>query len=139
MAKRKRRYEEPETWRRRIDAWQRSGLSVTDFVAQEGLCQTTFLRWRKKLGGDRWIRRPGGETSGETQQRPPSTTIGGEGPESVSFVELAPRQISAVQPPTLVEFGVPFEVSLRSGRRLQVPASFDPETLRQLVAILEVQ
>jgi hypothetical protein len=31
----------------------------------------------------------------------------------------------------------PFEVGLRSGRRLQVPTSFDPEALTRLVAILE--
>jgi hypothetical protein len=127
MAKRKRKYEDPETWRRRIDAWQRSGLSVTDFVAQEGLCQTTFLRWRKKLGGNRWIRPAGGAPTKTPKRR-----------SMMSFVELAPRQLSAAAA-TPVEYGVPFEVSLRSGRRLHVPASFDPEALRQLVAILEVQ
>jgi hypothetical protein len=138
MAKRKRKYEDPETWRRRIDAWQRSGLSVTDFVAQEGLCQTTFLRWRKKLGGNRWIRPAGGAPTKTPKRRSMTAVSGGEGPESVSFVELAPRQLSAAAA-TPVEYGVPFEVSLRSGRRLHVPASFDPEALRQLVAILEVQ
>jgi hypothetical protein len=131
--KRKRKCENPETWRRRIETWKRSGLGVTEFAAQEGLCTSTFLRWRKKLD----------ETSSSGvchEQIPPSTQQRqGEAEErtqALSFVELTPR---STESPVDITCGVPFEVGLRSGRRLQVPAKFDPETLRQLVAILEVQ
>jgi hypothetical protein len=52
----------------------------------------------------------------------------------VTFIELPEAESRGT-----VEYGVPFEVGLRSGRRLQVPASFDAEALERLIAILEVR
>jgi hypothetical protein len=36
-------------WRRRIDQWRVSGLSVRAFCAQHGLAQASFYAWRRVL------------------------------------------------------------------------------------------
>jgi hypothetical protein len=36
-------------WRRRIDQWRVSGLSVRAFCAQNGLAQASFYAWRRVL------------------------------------------------------------------------------------------
>ena len=77
--KRKRKCEDPETWRRRIETWKRSGLGVTKFAAQEG--------------ARNWMRRAAAGVCHE--QIPPSTRQRqGEAEErtqALSFVELTPR------------------------------------------------
>jgi hypothetical protein len=40
----KRRY-----WKRRVEAWERSGLSQRQFCAKRGLALSTFQWWRAKL------------------------------------------------------------------------------------------
>ena len=36
-------------WRRRIEQWQASGLSVRDFCARHGLATASFYNWRRVL------------------------------------------------------------------------------------------
>ena len=133
MAK-KRKYEDEKTWRARIVAWQRSGKSINEFTEQEDLCRSTFLKWRKKLGGSALLGSTGvGAALTAERQRPEQEQANVERLPTVSFVELPP----STRPADEIEYGVPFEVGLRSGRRLQVPTSFDPEALTRLVAILE--
>jgi hypothetical protein len=36
-------------WRRRINQWQASGLSVRAFCAQHGLSSASFYHWRRVL------------------------------------------------------------------------------------------
>src|SRR5215831_13901139 len=50
MAPGRARDEEKERqWRRRIDQWQASGLSVRAFCAQHGLASASFYNWRRVL------------------------------------------------------------------------------------------
>jgi hypothetical protein len=50
MAPGKARDEEKERqWRRRIDQWRSSGLSVRDFCARHGLSTAGFYNWRRVL------------------------------------------------------------------------------------------
>ena len=127
MAK-KRKYDDEKTWRRRIAAWKRGGLSIAAFAEQEDLCRSTFLKWRKKLGGNAVV-----GTGSQGAKSPP--TRRDEAIPTLSFVELPSSGRPTAE--AVIEYGVPFEVGLRSGRRLQVPASFDTEALTRLVAILE--
>jgi hypothetical protein len=128
---RERKNEDAATWQRRIDAWRDSGLSITQFVTQESLPRSTFLKWRKVLGAPMRTSRGG---------RPlvaPSLPVAAKSTAAtaVTFVEVtAPTALQASS-----GYGVPFEVGLRSGRRLQVPAGFDPDALERLLAILEVR
>ena len=38
-----------EAWRARISAQQRSGVTVKQFCAQQGLTEQSFYNWRKRL------------------------------------------------------------------------------------------
>ena len=38
-----------QQWRRRIDQWRTSGLSVRAFCARQGLSTTNFYNWRRVL------------------------------------------------------------------------------------------
>ena len=41
--------EKERQWRRRIEQWQASGLSVRDFCARHGLSTASFYNWRRVL------------------------------------------------------------------------------------------
>jgi hypothetical protein len=128
MATRVRKYEDAATWQRRIEAWKSSGLSLTQFVERESLPRSTFLKWRKVLGAPVRPRRGGKPATVPSLP----VAIKRASASAVTFVEvMAPATSHA-------RHGVPFEVGLRSGRRLQVPASFDPEVLERLITLLEV-
>lgn len=146
MAK-KRKYEDAATWQQRIDDWRRSGLSVTEFGRREGLANSTWLKWRKALGGQQGsatvgagardaqvstvsvLAAPGG-TASEPAKRQRSS-----GSAAVTFIELP----ASAESRGTIDYGVPFEVGLRSGRRLQVPAAFDADALERLITILEAR
>ena len=101
-----------EQWAKRVALLERSGLSIRTFAEREGLKAGSLSFWKWKLGQDR-----GGKSAG--RQASP-----------VSFVELRaePAAGSSVQP---------FEVELRSGRRVRVAAGFDAAELARLVVVLE--
>lgn len=130
MASRERKYEDAATWQGRIDRWRSSGLSITQFVEQESLPRSTFLKWRKVLGAP--VRTSRGGRPLVAPSLPVTAKRAAAG--AVTFLEVT----AATASHTNRGHGVPFEVGLRSGRRLQVPASFDPEVLERLIALLEV-
>lgn len=45
----KRIYRTPEQWRQIIEDFKKSGESVADFCKRQGLCESRFYIWRKKL------------------------------------------------------------------------------------------
>jgi transposase len=112
------------SWRRLIQRWRRSGQTIRDFCAEHEVSEPSFFAWRRTIAerdGDRQRGRPrsnagGGGDDGEKTQDPPA---------------FAPLRV--VSTPA----GTPFEVVLRDGCIVRVPAGFDPTTLRQLLALLE--
>lgn len=94
-----------------LAALERSGLSLPAFAAREGLEPMRLWRWRRQLGAQ----------------------------EVTAFEEIVRREAA---PPLAGEGTVAvererFEIVLRSGRVLRVPASFDTSVLRLLLAIAE--
>jgi hypothetical protein len=49
MARWQRDVGKEQAWRRHIAAWQRSGLTIRDYCAAEGLAEHNFHAWRKTL------------------------------------------------------------------------------------------
>ena len=99
-------------WRRLLERWQRSGLSVRAFCRRHRLAEPTFYTWRRTLGeGDR-------------------TTNGSQGPGAVTFLPVHVKNDHTDQPPSL-------ELVLGGGRQVRIPPGFDPATLRALLAVLE--
>ena len=93
-------------WRRLIQLWKNSGLTVRAFCARHHLSQPSFYAWRREL-----------------QLRDAATAFV---PVEVETNEQLARVTST---PTI-------EVVLAGGQCVRVTPGFDPATLRQLLAVL---
>jgi transposase len=98
-------------WARRVARWEKSGLTRSEFAAREGVKATTLGWWRSAL------RRAAAE---------PITALV---PQAMSFVEVASVGVEATHER--------IEVELRNGRVVRVPASFDEDALRRVLAVAE--
>ena len=109
-------------WARRVERWQRSGLTADRFAEREGVNARTlaFWKWRLKRDGA-----PGAATG--TARR---------GAKRVAFVELvAPRP--AVPPGETRSTAI--EVVLPIGYRVRVAAGFERGVLAELLDVLEAR
>lgn len=97
-------------WRRMLGQWRRSGLSVRDFCAEEGLSEPNFYAWRR--------------------------TIARREAEAVQFipVQVVPEQKAVT---ATDGFSSGLELVLGAGRLLRIGPSFDAATLRRLLPLLE--
>jgi hypothetical protein len=107
-----------DEWRAILGRWRASGLGLKAFAEAEGLVWRTLQHWKYILG-----REPEPERPRRASRRGPSAAV------SVPFLEVRAREVS---PGTDA-----FEVILGGGRRVRVPAAFETEALRRLVATLE--
>src|SRR2546423_660351 len=96
-------------WRRLLRQWRRSGRTIRAFCAEHAISEPSFHAWR------RTIAQRDQQAAGRARAVPQDA-------EPPVFV---PLRVVAV--PT----GVVLEVVLGPGRRIRVPAGFDPDTLRQ--------
>jgi transposase-like protein len=99
-------------WRRIVQQWRKSGLSVRDFCRQRDLPKPRFYAWRRTL-----------------QQRDA---------EAARFIPV--RVVPQVMTQPVTDAGrlsTGLELILGSGQRLSVGPAFDDDTLRRLLTILE--
>lgn len=94
-------------WRRLIQLWVRSGLTVRAFCARHHITQPSFYAWRREL-----------------QQRDADT----------AFV---PVQVETNDQLATLTSVATIEVVLACGQCVRVNPGFDPATLRQLLAVLQ--
>jgi transposase-like protein len=94
-------------WRRLIQLWNNSGLTVRAFCARHHITQPSFYSWRREL-----------------QQRDAAT----------AFV---PIQVETNDQLARVTCNPIIEVILAGGQCVRVAPGFDPMTLRQLLAVLQ--
>jgi len=113
MARWQRDRAKERTWRRHVAGWRHSGLTVRAYCAAEGLAEANFYAWRRTLAER--VRRAARAV------RPSATP---------AFV---PGQV--VSEPATPRGSV--EVLLANGRVLRLGADFDPQVVRQLLALLE--
>ena len=95
-------------WQKTIETWQNSGMSIRKFCKAEGLRESTFYNWRKKLTDS---------LSQVNKQlvKDPSAFIKVALPESEhAFLEL----------------------ELSSGSTLRIPAGADKKTLSSVLSVL---
>lgn len=106
-------------WRGHLQRWQRSGLSQAQYCRQQQLSAAAFGWWKGQL-----FRR---RTSPEPASAP--RPIGGW---SGSFVELTVSGEDQAPAREAV-----YEIVLPDHRQLRLGSSFEPERVRQLLALLE--
>lgn len=108
-------------WRNTIRRWQRSGLSLRDFCAEQQLSESSFQAWRRTIA-----RR-------EQASSPPVPE-----PHDLLPAFVPVRLTSPPIPPAfLTPSTSSLELVLGQGRIVRVPAGFDVATLRNLLAVLE--
>jgi hypothetical protein len=112
-----------EEWRSRVERWQASGLTAGEFAGKLAINAGTLKFWKYLLG--REARGQSGRTGrapGKASDRRPRRG------DTLQLVELRPA---------IAMTDGRFEVDLARGRRLRIPASFEAEALRRLLAVLE--
>jgi transposase len=99
-----------DVWEQRVERWRKSGLSVEDFAAREGIKSSQLVWWRWKLS---------------TSPRRPAA------PAPVQFLPV--RVVDVRTRPRGA--AVSLEIALPNGRVVRVPEGFDPATLARVLVI----
>ena len=105
-----------EYWRKRVEAWSRSGLSQAEYCRRQGLQPVSFSWWKRRLSA-------GAQAIGRGRKR-----HGGQAAVPAHFIEV--RMPDAAGP------GV-YEIRLAGDRSVRVPGDFEAATLTRLIAAVE--
>jgi transposase-like protein len=130
-------------WEQVVRRWKDSGRSVRDYCQAEGLRESAFYFWRRKLElrglateavskPRRKVARVAAVAALPEQQPSPPTRFAGA-PGMPSFLPVRVVQDSAVS----VARGV--EIVLAHGGMVRVSPGFDRQTLTDVLAVLEVR
>jgi hypothetical protein len=100
-------------------------MTIRDFCVEHEVSEPSFFAWRRTIADrDRQSGQPSADGDGN-----------GDSNKTQDSPAFVPLRVVLTASPTPA--GTAFEVVLRDGRIVRVPAGFDPATLRQLLAILE--
>ena len=117
--------ESREIWVDRVERWRTSGQTAKTFAEANGINVWTLRGWRERLtreGDQSGSRRSVASSRGRAQAALAEETL--------PFVEVIASSV-------MESGGDRFEIALRENRRLYVPARFDADALRRLLAVLE--
>jgi transposase len=108
--------ESRETWAKRVERWQDSGLTAKEYAAELGINAHSLSWWKWRLAATK------DSSPAPSPRRSRRATPAGP----MTFIEIPP--------PPAIEL---FEVVLPSSLRVRVPATFDAPTLVRLLDVLE--
>ncbi len=115
-----------EEWAKRVERWRDSGLTTAEFAAEVGVNPRTLTYWKWLLGKEgRGEKRAWPKRDNDRATRSKAPEIAAPTP---GLIEIQVAATSAW-----------FEVELRGGQRLRIPAGFDAPTLCRLLDVLEVR
>lgn len=124
MAEDSKRMEHEREMRVMLREWERSGLPVARFADQVGMAAKTLYRWRQRLRDSDERGRRGRPLTESIEQGPVA------GSPAAMFTEVGSTLRSELSG------GATFEIVLHGGTMVRVPAHFDAEALRRLLAVL---
>jgi hypothetical protein len=114
-------------WRRKLAAWESSGLTQAEFCRRRGLKAVTFAWWKRRLVG----------TTGRGGRGRGARRRASAGRSKPAFVEVALPGADATGgsmasvPGAAMEAG--YEVALPCGTSIRLPANFDVHRASQLI------
>src|SRR5262249_20424806 len=110
--------ESREVWAKRVERWHESGLSAKEFAAELGVKAKTLHDWSWRLSAKR-------QTVEEAKV------------DARQFIEVAaPEGGHAPERPTRRTAMEKIELVLESGLTIRVPARFEAEALRRVLAVV---
>lgn len=121
MAKRRPDPAKEQHWRGLIQQQQQSGLSVRVFCAQHNLAVPSFYAWRRTLTQR--------DLHADVTDAAASPSPAAAGDPAASLPLFVPLRLAHGSAPAL-------EVILPDGLLVRVPAGFDSDTLRRLLALV---
>jgi len=117
-----------EVWRERVEQWIKSGQSARAFAEANGVNVWTLRGWRARLERSKQPERgPNAAASRQAGERRRARS----GAAALPFVELVASAALSPSPEDR------FEIVLGGGRTIRVPARFDAQALRALVAVVD--
>ena len=138
------------SWRRLIQQWRHSGMTIRDFCVEHEVSEPSFFAWRRTIADrDRQSGQPSADGYGnvdnhKTPDSPtfvplhvvstPADSTPADSTPAVSTPVVSTPVVST--PVVSTPGGAAYEVVLRDGCIVRVPAGFDPATLRQLLVLL---
>ena len=124
-------------WSRLIEEWRGSGLSLPEFCRRRGIKKTTMSGWVYKPDLKHAIETARLREDQADRGVPAAVVKSFAANSTPAFVPVRLRQL--VTPPEIAAATrSAIEIIVGSGRRVVVQEGFDAETLRQVVAALEV-
>src|SRR5262245_52250312 len=103
-------------WLERFRRWHQSGTTIRAFCERHGLSEPSFYQWRRSLHLCGLIHADG---------------------SVVPSPEPAPAFLQVNVERAVASTANAIELVLPRGRLLRIPSHFDPDALRQLLAVLE--
>jgi hypothetical protein len=120
-------------WRRILQQWRRSGLTICEFCDVQGLAEPSFYAWRRTIAQrDQQAARTASRPRQAIRRKPRSirpTVPGGR----LTADEPVFVPVRVLPEPAIATF----EIVLDSGHVVRVAPGFDADALRQLLAVLE--
>jgi len=107
-----------EEWAKRVARWKDSGLTAKEFATELGINPRSLTFWKWQLG--KGSERSAASSAVTVKSDKESTT------RTLPLIELAQPSAPAR-----------FELELGGGRRVTIPATFDADALRRLLAVLD--
>jgi hypothetical protein len=116
-------------WTLALETWRASGLRISEFCRREGLCASSFYRWRRRLTA-------GGSTKDSPNDVSEPSDVDRDAPSSRPvFVPVAFDSAEQAKGPSTGFSGV--EIRFAHRHTLRVEPGFDRETLAKVLSILE--
>ena len=113
--------ESKEVWAKRVERWRDSGLSAAEFAAEVGVNENSLRHWGWRMKAEKRSTKPKAATTVEPVQW-------------VEVIAATKEQEPPPSPPTTP--GEKLELVLASGMTVRVPAAFEAEALRRLLAVV---
>jgi transposase-like protein len=133
-------------WEEVVRRWREGGQPVRAFCRGEGLRESAFYFWRRRLACRSRragaVNGPRSQPHAVTPASHSSQRVSPGGSPSPSFLPLHVVASEGLKPTSgygLAEAAQGVEIILGPGRTVRVPAGFDRQTLADVLAVLEVR
>lgn len=116
-------------WAKRVERWRESGQTAVEFAVAHGLNPDRLRYWGWQFAKER--------ATAAAAPPPPKAELPANAGVVVPFIEV--QRAASAAPRTKPESAAPtepIEIIAPSGLRVRVPAHFDDETLRRVLAVV---